>query len=214
MPPPVTKKARINGNDGCLSSFWWPNTDSSSSTRGEGYDNDSRGPLTMDPTPLAPRSSTNHDNLDDFDQFLANAMTNLSLQKREQVYNEIHGVSKDVVETQEFIESKLHELQIEINQIAEKGAFHMALTMAPSHVQDRTFRLMFLRSLAFDTKATAKRLVQHFEVKLRLFGPEKLGKTIELEDLDEDDLELLHSGCYHALPSTDRSGRTILCYLL
>ena len=43
--------------------------------------------------------------------------------------------------------------------------------------------------------------------KLELFGAAKLPKTMTLEDLDEDDLEVFKTGSYIILPKKDRSGR-------
>ena len=70
---------------------------------------------------------------------------------------------------------------------------------------------MFLRADVYDCVKAARRLVKHFEYKHQLFGEHRLVKTITLDDLDEDDMEMLLSGsaqfCTH---TKDRGGRTIL----
>ena len=86
----------------------------------------------------------------------------------------------------------------------------LAMAMRPELLNDRAFRLMFLRSDWFDVAKAAKRLVTFFDSKLKLFGEEKLVKRITYEDLDKDDRESLSTGSSQVLPSTDRSGRGIV----
>ena len=58
-------------------------------------------------------------------------------------------------------------------------------------------------------RLAAKRVVKHFETKFNLFGPDRIGKDITLEDLDEHDMESLTSGGVQPLPGKDRGGRAI-----
>lgn len=77
-------------------------------------------------------------------------------------------------------------------------------------VYDKDFRLLFLRSEFFNAKGAALRFVKHFEMKLRLFGREKLGKDILYSDLDGSSQNFAISGP-RWLRHRDRSGRA-LCF--
>jgi hypothetical protein len=52
-------------------------------------------------------------------------------------------------------------------------------------------------------------MVRFFELKKRLFGAEKLVKDITLDDLDEDDMDTLETGCVQVSPLIDMAGRPI-----
>ena len=103
---------------------------------------------------------------------------------------------------------KIQELEARIQAIEHKPAWDMAMEMNPEY--PRTLMVPFLRSVDGSAKKASKRLVRHFETKLDLFGPEKLVRPIELNDLSEDDLEALNSGGFQVLPKKDRAGRPLL----
>jgi hypothetical protein len=74
---------------------------------------------------------------------------------------------------------------------------------------------MFLRAWGFeDPKLAAERMVQHFEMKMDLFGKDKLGRNIRLADLEEGDdpkdLEVVQCGCNQVLLGSDLGGRTVI----
>lgn len=145
-----------------------------------------------------------------FDDILAQELNDLSLQEREKVFNEIHGVADGVVETPEMIDEKLKELDECIRKIKKKPAFERALFLSPRYVRDRSFRVMFLRSTFFDATKAANKIVAYFRSKLELFGEEKLVKRLTLDDLDQDTLDELHRGSILWLPVKDRSNRPVL----
>jgi hypothetical protein len=145
----------------------------------------------------------------DMDKVLAQEVQNLSLQKRNRVYEEVHGVAEPLEEDLEFVEQRLSEFDLQLSTLRNKPAYEFALQQSPEYVNDRNFRLMFLRSTEFDAHKAAQKLVNHFEFKLELFGQEKLARKITLDDLNEKDLIYLRSGAIQILPSTDRSGRPI-----
>jgi hypothetical protein len=137
----------------------------------------------------------------------------LTLQRREQVQEEVHGVASNIQEEDEFVNKCLSELDEELRIIRKRSAYDKAVFLNPSYVKNRDFGLMFLRSEYFDARKAANRLVDHFEMKLELFGVEKLAKDITLEDLREDALDCLNCGTIQVLPNKDRSGRTVICAL-
>jgi hypothetical protein len=71
--------------------------------------------------------------------------------------------------------------------------------------------MMFLRCDEFRVKNAAKRMMKHFDMKIELFGVDKLGRDITLNDFDPFDIECLNAGFFQVLPTRDRAGRAILC---
>ena len=148
------------------------------------------------------------------DSLIAKKMNNLTIQEREQALDDLHGVGKAKDETPDFVQSCLHQLEDHLNELkADSEAYRLALTMDRDYVCNPKFRLMFLRADHFVPRDAAKRMLNFFDEKKRLFGLEKLVKDITYDDLDMDDRETLHSGCAQISPVRDRSGRQILIFL-
>eukprot|EP00980_Cylindrotheca_fusiformis_P031703 scaffold26816_cov166-Cylindrotheca_fusiformis.AAC.1 len=146
----------------------------------------------------------------EIDRFLATSMAELSFQERQANQEDLHGVSTNKPEDAEQTERWLTELEGHLNSIKAGSCYEIAERTNPDIVQRRSFRLMFLRGNRYKTKDAAKQMLSYFDWKLRLFGKEKLGKDITLDDLNDDDKESLQSGSYQVSPMKDRAGRTIL----
>ena len=141
--------------------------------------------------------------LPDADAVIADQLNQMSSVDREKVFFDVHGVSADTVveETPELIEKSLAELDATI--LADhrtREAYTMAETFNRDYVSNHLFRLQFLRAVKFDVQWAADKIIQLFEIKLGLFGPEKLVEEITLNDLDEEDLACLESGLCTILP--------------
>jgi hypothetical protein len=150
---------------------------------------------------------------DDSDALIANALRSLSLEERDKLYNDIHGVADTIDETPELVAQSLLELQeelVELRSHISSEAFDLAQSKDPDFVHNRQFQLRFLRADCFDSKMAAARMIQYFEVKQRLFGENKLCKEITYDDLNDDDRQALRKGYIQVLPERDRAGRAIL----
>jgi hypothetical protein len=151
---------------------------------------------------------------DTADALLARELNRMSIQEREKIFEEIHGV--DGVEGNEedprFLSQCLEEMQEELRKLNRKSAYLQAKIQNRGYVSKRDLLLKFLRSEAYKPKEAAIRLVAFFELKLELFGKEKLTKEIRVEDFSTspNDLAALELGLFHRLPGRDRSGRVIL----
>eukprot|EP00980_Cylindrotheca_fusiformis_P019588 scaffold6795_cov110-Cylindrotheca_fusiformis.AAC.5 len=145
------------------------------------------------------------------DRKLAAALEKLSLQEREKVYEDVHGVTDEIQETAEFVTNSLEQMDREIESINEKDAYEEAKLQSHSLVTNRQFRLSFLRYTSFNPKMAALHLVQYFSSKQELFGTENLGKSrITLEDLGETTMHVLKLGSLQVLPCRDSKGRAIV----
>jgi hypothetical protein len=148
-------------------------------------------------------------NADYIDSVIAKQMSRLSVQDREKAYMDVHGVSDLVEETPEMVERGLVQLESEILLLNDTSAYDLAESMDSSYTRNRDFRLAFLRTELFDSQQAALRITQHFQMKLDLFGRDKLVMDITQDDLDKDDMDALYSGNARFLSDKDRAGRII-----
>ena len=139
-------------------------------------------------------------------------LNKLSIEERDEVTCDVHGINAVSEDPELFLISKCvesFESEITLIPTSEKEAYSIALEQNPKYVMDKNFLLMFLRADQFDTKAAAARFVAFFQVKLELFGRDKLGRDIRVDDLDEDDIACLESGYAQVLNARDRADRAI-----
>jgi len=139
-------------------------------------------------------------------------LAKLSMQERDEMLQDIHGVSDVQQENPAYIQRCFEDMENAISKIPapDKMAYTQARDLDESYVKNDDFMLMFLRALSFNVKAAAARMVAFFQLKLELFGPSKLAKEILYDDLDTDDIECLESGYAQILSGRDRAGRVIL----
>jgi hypothetical protein len=141
---------------------------------------------------------------------IAQAMNTLSVQEREQAYEDMHGVSEMVRETPELIAETLNQMERFLEKIHHKPAYDMAVTIRADYVRDPILRLMFVRADRFDPELAAKRLIKFMDWKLELFGRDKLCQWhISIDDLEDDARCMLESGVLQLLPSRDSRGRVV-----
>ena len=67
---------------------------------------------------------------------------------------------------------------------------------------------MFLRGNEYDPVAAADQMLRFFDLKLELFGEEKLTTEITMTDLDDGDIISLTSG-WLQVAGRDRAGRQV-----
>jgi hypothetical protein len=158
-------------------------------------------------------SSSSHDPKS-ADVLFARELSEMSMDEREQVYYDVHGVSRSAVEeTDDVIDQSLAKFDKEISKIDKKKAFDLARVQNSSFVDNRKSTLKFLRADEFDCRLAAKRIVRFYQSKLELFGESKLTQDIRLKDLsEEDDRACVESGLGQLLPRRDRAGRAIFAW--
>ena len=151
----------------------------------------------------------------DTEALFAAELARLSMQERDEVLQDIHGVSDVQKEDPPFVQRCFDDLEeaLSLIPVIEKLAYLQAKDLDESYTSNEDFLLMFLRANSFNIKSSAARIVSFFETKLTLFGPERLARDITYRDLDEDDIQCLESGYAQILPGRDRAGRVIFCLL-
>lgn len=169
-------------------------------------------PIRDDDSRASSQSSQNGD----VDKLIAKQLNSMSLEEREFLYEEIHGVENEVDETEDFVSNQLALLEIEINFLVKTrrgDIYEQAIRENPSYVCDREFRLMFLRADYFDPKKAARRIMRFLERKVKFFGLSSLTRTITLDDFSSDDMAYMKAGRMQLLSSRDHKGRAVLADL-
>ena len=80
-----------------------------------------------------------------------------------------------------------------------------------NYLKDRKLRIAFLRSVHYQPRLAAYRMIRWCEEKCSIFGLESLTRDITLQDLQPEDHYILSSGVMYVCPNKDRYGRTIQC---
>jgi hypothetical protein len=167
---------------------------------------------TLSNRPLPSSSPPECPTPDEASIVLAEDMNGLSVEEREKVLEDVHGIARVVDEPEEFIEACLALLEKEIDNISSKMAYDLARSMSEEYTCSNKMRLMFLRAESFHPYNTACCMVRFFDEKCELFGAEKLTKDIKLADLDPDDIMTIESGFLQVLPEKDCAGRKVFCF--
>mmetsp|Transcript_15982 Transcript_15982/g.39154 ORF Transcript_15982/g.39154 Transcript_15982/m.39154 type:complete len:466 (-) Transcript_15982:284-1681(-) len=148
------------------------------------------------------------------DSMVVQAISQSSTNAAERACFDAHDLPDALLkETPELIERALALLDIEIHARYDNHAYILAESMNPSFVKNRDFRLMFLRTDNFNVKKAALRMVRHFQVKLDLFGKERLASNITQDDLDGDTFDGVYNGHVQVLPTRDHMGRTVYVFV-
>ena len=143
------------------------------------------------------------------------ALLNLSFNDRNQIEEEIHGVScMSITERPVLIEVSLHQFDMELNlmPLENKSAYIKVLAQqdSSSYLLTKDMKLRFLRSELFDPSRSALRYSKYLNLLYEIFGECVLKRPIRLqEDFNSDELSFFKSGAYQLLPFRDRCGRRI-----
>lgn len=142
-------------------------------------------------------------------------LARLSMQERDEILQDIHGVSDVKKEDAAYIQRCIEDLEeaLSLIPVMDKMAYLQARDLDESYVTNEDFMLMFLRADSFNVNTAARRMIAFFEAKLELFGTSKLAKHITYDDLERNDIECLESGYAQILSGRDRAGRVVFCLM-
>ncbi|KAL3916129.1 MAG: hypothetical protein SGILL_005321 [Bacillariaceae sp.] len=152
---------------------------------------------------------------DDVEKDLIQEISKLSMQDRNKIQEEIHGVGTVCPEeTPEMMEHALRELQQEIDAIPNRRVYDRASPF--SYIHTKEFRLKFLRCELYDCKKAAERLLRYTEYMEEEYDMEVVERPLKIQDLKtkccrgKEVMESFKSGHTQTLPFRDRSGRKII----
>lgn len=156
---------------------------------------------------------SNNSNLD-VDTALAKELHRLSVQDRNRVQEEVHGVHFAVSEeTPEMIKTSLQSFDEAVKKISGKHAYNFAMTcprVDTAYIRSPEFKLRFLRATLFSVKRAALRYTRHLDLLYEFFGEVGLQRPLQLSDLSKVEKDCIKEGRRQILPSRDRSGRLII----
>ena len=149
---------------------------------------------------------------------VARELQNLPKEDREQVWADMTGNPENTyyrlhAESPEFLYDSIQTLHavLDTQQLHDpKSQFAYRQAMEQDSLYVDRQKIKFLRTDDFDSSAAALRLIKHFEMKKELFGIDKLGRDIRLEDFSNDDMESLLAGGVQLLPKPDHGGRPVI----
>eukprot|EP00934_Nitzschia_sp_Nitz4_P005325 Nitzschia sp. Nitz4//scaffold44_size153857//40530//42087//NITZ4_002708-RA/size153857-snap-gene-0.208-mRNA-1//-1//CDS//3329552118//5315//frame0 len=151
---------------------------------------------------------------------LTQELNKLSLAEHEKIIFEVHGFSSGAASEdpsdlngngETNMESNIEKLRQKLASISPKDAYDQALQQNPTYVQDSRFLQMFLRAELYDIDAAAEAIVDHFDVKRRIFhNPDVLGRDVRWSDLSVEDIAILKEGNFQLFPSRDAAGRIVI----
>mmetsp|Transcript_17683 Transcript_17683/g.43592 ORF Transcript_17683/g.43592 Transcript_17683/m.43592 type:complete len:575 (-) Transcript_17683:176-1900(-) len=145
----------------------------------------------------------------EIEDMLSDALNKLTFEERQEQQEVLHGVDGKIREEATFVKNSLKDLDNFLNRTKRGSVYEIAESMNAGYVGAKPLRLMFLRGNRYDAKAAANQMIRFFAQKEKIFGTEKLVKDITIEDLDQDDLAFLKSGCMQ-LGGNDRSNRQLI----
>ncbi|KAL3924690.1 MAG: hypothetical protein SGILL_000890 [Bacillariaceae sp.] len=142
---------------------------------------------------------------------VSSLMTAMTAQEREKVYYDIHGIVDDIPEEQ-LSEADVallkFQLEEELLRIGHKSEAYLE-AMAQNEKYVQSLFIGFLVRDRFVVSKAAKRMLEHFDFKLELWGKNTLGRDVMQSDMDKEDMAALKRGMYQYLPRRDTAGRAI-----
>jgi hypothetical protein len=150
---------------------------------------------------------------EDVEKSIAEDLTRLSMQEREQAMDDLHGIIHHHKEEQpEILEGLLLQLQKQLDSmiwLPNASAYRRAVQQDPEYVESK--RKLFLRADRYQPLEAAQRMLRFFELKRELWGAEKLCKKITIiDDFSDHDREALDQGFLTISPYTDSAKRVIV----
>ncbi len=152
----------------------------------------------------------------DAESLLQEEMMKLSLEDRNNVQEEIHGVqSLAKEESPEFLRKSLRQLDFELKSdnipLDERKAYLKSQELfanknKKTYVNTDEFRLRFLRCVLFDIPLAAKHINRFLLVVSKLFGDYALQRPIRISDFSKEELREFRKARFQFLPFRDRAG--------
>eukprot|EP00536_Pseudo-nitzschia_multiseries_P002429 jgi/Psemu1/251623/estExt_Genewise1Plus.C_320072 len=154
-------------------------------------------------------------------ELLSRSLLRLKLQDRNAIREELHGVrTLAPEESPELIHDSLIQMNEQLDAIllasSKEGyqhAFEQARCLPDTFVNDREFRLKFLRCDLFDPARAADRMINYLDYLLYVFGQRALREPLKANFFVKEEAAALREGNIQLLPFRDQSGRRVLVLL-
>ena len=160
-------------------------------------------------------SSTSPSTITPSTNLIGKEFLKLNLHDRNAIYEEIHGVRTLCPDElpPEMVDIILKEMDRELWSLPSNinSAYKQSQKLqSPSYVNDRDFRLRFVRAALFNAKEAAVRFASFLVTAVELFGMYALERPIRLSDFNKQELRVFNSGRVQLAPFRDRAGRRVI----
>jgi hypothetical protein len=149
------------------------------------------------------------------DRVRSQKLNSMTPEERMHGLYDLHCVSGNISETQDYVVKKLSELEFELSQSIKNTHIRSAYDNIKQNDLKYTseMRIQFLRADRFNVAKAAARMMRHFHLKQDFFGSDSLGRDLVLDDLSAADWEYINSGCIQVLSQRDQKGRAVIILL-
>jgi len=165
--------------------------------------------------------------IDMLSRLLSQARMKLSIENRNAVEEEIHGVHcRALQETPELIHDSLQKFRGELDSYSgsTRDIYDRIVARVAEHrrsmpenqskhyaIEDEDFHLRFLRCTLFDAKKAVERFLWYLKLVDELWGFGIVSRRLVIrEDFTKAELKHLRDGFIQLLPFRDRSGRRVV----
>lgn len=126
------------------------------------------------------------------DTDLARDLNALTMEERQAIEEDIHGVIGVIPETEEFVEEKIKDMNMHLENIhpREKQAWDRAVFLRPSLEHDKALRMMSLRARRFQPRQAARAMIQLFEERSKFCGEDLSYQRLTWNDVSSADYSL------------------------
>jgi hypothetical protein len=161
----------------------------------------------------------------EIDSLLASELYNMSVDDRNRIQEELHGVqSLAPCEAPQIMESSLTVLRREIDVriqslqlVTSPGeeslwSFLQAILMPACQLYIKSYDLciMYLRADRLNPRLAALRMIRHLGLLFKYFGQVALLRPLRLADLSKQEQDVFRAGNNQVMPSRDRAGRLVV----
>lgn len=144
---------------------------------------------------------------------MAKDMNALSVEERQAVIQDIHGVPDLISETPAFIRSKVDETKEVLQNLTStsyRAAWDRASYLRPELESDAHF-LIFLRAKKYNTFDAANWLLKFYDTKREVWGEDLLVHRITWNDLTPSDQAIARTGPSRLLPKNNEESSKSSC---
>lgn len=146
------------------------------------------------------------------DEDLARDMNALTMEERQVVMYDIHGVPDLAKETPYFIRTKIDETKEVLRNLPSTtcalAAWEKAVYLRPDLGSDEHF-LLFLRCKKFDAFDAANWMLKLYDTKREVWGEDLLTHRVTWDDLIEEDRAAIRTGPTRLLPRNQESPNSL-----
>ncbi|KAL3938466.1 MAG: hypothetical protein SGBAC_006622 [Bacillariaceae sp.] len=145
------------------------------------------------------------------ESFFASEFRQLSVKDQTDAIDDLYCEGRELRENPAMVRQALQDFDSTL-QTTRSSTYELAVSQNRSYVEDRSFRLSFLRANFFNSKKAIRQMLNFLRKKATYFGERTLARDISLEDLDEEEMKVILSGPYHVQEDRDRAGRVVIYF--